>query len=56
MTDDKISQETVFSYLEELKDEFNKLFTKDQIEYAYADSLSSKFKERISTKMVNIFI
>jgi len=51
MCDNKLSQETAFAYLEELKTLFHDTFTPREIEAAISYSLNDRFKDAIRGKM-----
>jgi vesicle-associated membrane protein 7 len=51
LCDSKLSQESAFSYLEEIKTFFSDMFSSREIENAIAYSLNDKFKESIKGKM-----
>jgi vesicle-associated membrane protein 7 len=51
MCDDKLTQDSAFAYLEDIKSSFIKAFTPKEIDSAYAYSLNEKFKENIKGKM-----
>ncbi len=51
MCDDKLTQDSAFAYLEDIKSSFLQNFTTKEIESAYAYSLNDKFKENIKAKM-----
>lgn len=51
MCDDKLTQDSAFAYLEDLKSVFLKTFDYRSIESAYAYSLNEKFRENIRGKM-----
>lgn len=51
MCDEKLTQDTAFAYLEEIKSSFLQTFTRSEIESAYAYSLNEKFKDIIIGKM-----
>lgn len=51
MCDNKLSQDTAFSYLEELKNQLIETFSTREIDTAIAYSLNDKFRESIKGKM-----
>ena len=51
MCDDKLTPDSAFAYLEDLKSVFLKTFDYRTIESAYAYSLNEKFRENIKGKM-----
>ncbi len=51
MCDDKLTQDSAFAYLEDLKSSFLQTFNTREIESAYAYSLNEKFKDNIRGKM-----
>jgi hypothetical protein len=51
MCDNKLTQESAFSYLEDIKTLFQDTFTPREIETAFAYSLNDRFKESIKGKM-----
>ncbi len=51
MCDDKLTQDSAFAYLEDIKTSFLQTFTRQEIESAYAYSLNEKFKDNIRGKM-----
>jgi hypothetical protein len=50
MSDSKISQDTAFAFLEEVKTLFTDIFTPQQIEKAIAESLNSQFKDHLRSR------
>ncbi len=51
MCDDKLTQDSAFAYLEDIKSSFLQTFPLKEIDAAYAYSLNEKFKESIKGKM-----
>ena len=51
MCDDKLTQDSAFAYLEDIKSSFLQTFSLKEIDAAYAYSLNEKFKESIKGKM-----
>ena len=51
MCDDKLTQDSAFAYLEDIKSSFLQTFSLKEIDAAYAYSLNEKFKESIRGKM-----
>lgn len=56
MCDNKIAQDTAFTYLEELKILFLDTFSKKEIEEAYSYGLNDRFKDGFKSKMVYLYI
>jgi vesicle-associated membrane protein 7 len=51
MCDNKLTQDSAFSYLEEIRTLFLDTFTQKEIESAYSYTLNDKFREPIKGKM-----